>query len=180
MGAITVEAEDIIYLILILFLSFIGSLSKDYVVMFNGKGQMNVKRIIFSTFTASIITFIFSPLIVESFGVRGIIAGAYLAGLVGFELLQRMSTTEGILDLLEKASMIFNIFKFTVIFWKSEQGKKGSSAMQTTTNRSEEIQQKVMEESIKSDEEDRFVQFLHAEKEKEHKKEKEVENLGKK
>ena len=49
MGAITVEAEDIIYLILILFLSFIGSLSKYYVVMFNGKGQMNVKRIIFST-----------------------------------------------------------------------------------------------------------------------------------
>ena len=175
-----IEAEDIVCLIVIIFLSFIGSLSKDYVSMFNDKGRMNTKRIIFSTFTASILTFVFSPLVIQSFGFRGIVASAYLAGLVGFELLQRISTMDGILDLLEKASMVFNIFKFTVIFWKSEQARKNSASLPTTKSRDDEIQQKVMEESIKSDEQDKFIEFIHDEKEKERKKREEFERSLKK
>lgn len=171
-----ISAEDIVCLIIILFLSFIGSLSKDYVTMFNGKYRINIKRIIFSTFTASILTFVFSPLILDSFGFRGIIATAYIAGLVGFELLQRLSTMDGFLDLLEKASMLFNLFKFSIIFLRSERTKKNSKELDSEETRSQEVENKIMENAIKADEADKFEQFIHEENEKNRIKKEQTKN----
>jgi len=97
-----IKAEDIIYISIILFVAFVGSFAKDYLKMFNLQHRMSFTKIILSTFTASIIIFAFAPEIVDKWGIRCLSVISFIGGLVGFETLQRISTVDGLVELLEK------------------------------------------------------------------------------
>lgn len=97
-----INADDIIYLSIIIFVSFVGSFAKDYLKMFNLQCKMSFIKIILSTFTASILIFAFSPEIVNKYGLRGLTVASFFGGLIGFETLQRISTIDGAIELVGK------------------------------------------------------------------------------
>ena len=94
--------DDFIVLLIIGILSFFGSVGKDYLAMFYYHREMNPIRIILSTITSLLVIFGVSDVILEYTGVKGLMLASFLCGLVGFELLQRISTLKGIFGLLER------------------------------------------------------------------------------
>ena len=94
--------DDFIVLLIIGILSFFGSVGKDYLAMFYYHREMNPIRIILSTITSLLVIFGVSDVILECTGVKGLMLASFLCGLVGFELLQRISTLKGIFGLLER------------------------------------------------------------------------------
>ena len=94
--------DDFVALLIIGLLSFFGSVGKDYLAMFSYHRRMNPTRITLSTVTSSLVTFGMSELILEYSGVKGLMLSSFLCGLVGFELLQRISTLKGLFGFLEK------------------------------------------------------------------------------
>ena len=94
--------DDFIALMIIGILSFFGSVGKDYLAMFSYHRRMNPIRITLSTVTSLLVIFGVSDVILEYTGVKGLMLASFLCGLVGFELLQRISTLKGIFGLLER------------------------------------------------------------------------------
>ena len=70
--------------------------------MFSYHRRMNPIRITLSTVTSLLVIFGVSDVILEYTGVKGLMLASFLCGLVGFELLQRISTLKGIFGLLER------------------------------------------------------------------------------
>lgn len=104
-------SEDIIILGIVVVLSFIGSVGQDYLAMFTKSRKMSIIRILLSTATSSIIVFAISSKIVDWIGIRGLIAVSYLSGLIGFEFLQRCSSLNGLISIVEKILEILNAAK---------------------------------------------------------------------
>ena len=94
--------DDFIVLLIIGILSFFGSVGKDYLAMFYYHRDMNPIRIILSTITSLLVIFGVSDVILEYTGVKGLMLASFLCGLVGFELLQRLSTIKGLFGILEE------------------------------------------------------------------------------
>ena len=94
--------DDFIALMIIGILSFFGSVGKDYLAMFYYHREMNPIRIILSTITSLLVIFGVSDVILEYTGVKGLMLASFLCGLVGFELLQRLSTIKGLFGILEE------------------------------------------------------------------------------
>lgn len=94
--------DDFIVLLIIGILSFFGSVGKDYLAMFYYHREMNPIRIILSTITSLLVIFGVSDVILEYTGVKGLMLASFLCGLVGFELLQRLSTIKGLFGILEE------------------------------------------------------------------------------
>jgi len=94
--------DDFVALLIIGLLSFFGSVGKDYLAMFSYHRRMNPIRIALSTITSSLVIFGASEVILEYNGVKGLMLSSFLCGLVGFELLQRVSTLRGLFEFLEK------------------------------------------------------------------------------
>ena len=94
--------DDFIALMIIGILSFFGSVGKDYLAMFSYHRRMNPIRIILSTITSLLVIFGVSDVILEYTGVKGLMLASFLCGLVGFELLQRLSTIKGLFGILEE------------------------------------------------------------------------------
>ena len=94
--------DDFIVLLIIGILSFFGSVGKDYLAMFYYHREMNPIRIILSTITSLLFIFGVSDVILEYTGVKGLMLASFLCGLVGFELLQRVSTIKGLFGILEE------------------------------------------------------------------------------
>ena len=109
-----IKAEDLICLSIIIFTAFIGSFAKDYLRMFNFKAKMSYIKITLSTFTASIIIFACAPEIVSKWGIRWLTVISFFGGLLGFETLQRISTIDGMMELIERVLALLNGIKDTI------------------------------------------------------------------
>ena len=107
MGVVT--AEDCISAALIILLAFIGSICQDYVAAFKYQRNISLVRIIFSSVAASIILISVSPFIVNEIGLRGLILVSFVGGLAGFEILCKLCTLDGIIEVLSKVLDIINI-----------------------------------------------------------------------
>lgn len=104
--------QTMIEFFLIFFLSFIGSFAKVYLKIIRSPdrhhGRKNVIEVILSTFTATIFIFTFSTTIQDKIGTRGLVLASFLGGLVGFELLTRISSLHGLFDFVSKTSNLYN------------------------------------------------------------------------
>lgn len=111
-------AEDLIGLAIIFFVSFIGSFAKVYLKLMRLKPKVdhhfNMTEVILSSFTATIIIFAFSPYIEAAFSLRGVILCSFITGLVGFELLNRLSSIKGIIALLASIIQLYNAYTKTI------------------------------------------------------------------
>lgn len=107
-------AEDILDIIVIFFFSFVGSFAKVYLKMMRMKDgekhSFNFIEVLLSTFTASIVVFAFSIYIESHFTIRGLVIVSFIAGLVGFELLVRISSINGIMSLLVSVVDLYNSY----------------------------------------------------------------------
>lgn len=113
----TLAAEDLIGLAIIFFVSFIGSFAKVYLKLMRLKPEghhFNMTEVVLSSFTATIIIFAFSPYIEAAFSLRGVILCSFIAGLVGFELLNRLSSIKGIIALLGSIIQLYNAYMKTI------------------------------------------------------------------
>lgn len=91
------EIDDILNILLIVFVSFLGSMSKDYLsVLNNPNTKFNIIEVILSMITASISVYSLSGFIIEFVGVKGLVLSSFMTGLVGFELLNQLSTLRGV------------------------------------------------------------------------------------
>ena len=85
--------DDTLNIMLIIFISFLGSISKDYLkVLDNPIKKFNMMEAFLSTITASITIYSFSDFIVKYIGIKGLVFSSFLVGLIGFELLNQLST----------------------------------------------------------------------------------------
>jgi len=107
MGVVT--AEDCISAALIILLAFIGSICQDYVAAFKYQRNISLVRIIYSSVAASVILISVSPFIVNEIGLRGLILVSFVGGLAGFEILCKICTLDGIIEVLSKVLDIINI-----------------------------------------------------------------------
>ena len=113
----TLAAEDLIGLAIIFFVSFIGSFAKVYLKLMRLKPEghhFNMTEVVLSSFTATIIIFAFSPYIEAAFSLRGVVLCSFIAGLVGFELLNRLSSIKGIIALLASIIQLYNAYTKTI------------------------------------------------------------------
>ena len=62
---------------------------------------MKVGRILMSTISASIITYTFSIYILNHFSFRGLVGIAYFCGLLGFEIVNKLSNLNGVIQILK-------------------------------------------------------------------------------
>ena len=108
-------AEDILDIIVIFFFSFVGSFAKVYLKMMRMKDgekhSFNFIEVLLSTFTASIVVFAFSIYIESHFTIRGLVIVSFIAGLVGFELLVRISSINGVMSLLASVVDLYNSYR---------------------------------------------------------------------
>lgn len=80
--------------------SFIGSLSKDYIMLMQQQQRMKVGRITISTVTSTFLMYSVSAYIMSHFGFRGLIGISYLSGLLGFEILDRLSRFNDVIKII--------------------------------------------------------------------------------
>lgn len=110
----TLAAEDLIGIAIIFFVSFIGSFAKVYLKLMRLNPErdhhFNMTEVVLSSFTATIIIFAFSPYIEAALSLRGVILCSFIAGLVGFELLNRLSSIKGIIGLLASIVRLYDAY----------------------------------------------------------------------
>lgn len=95
------EIDDMLNMLLIVFVSFLGSMSKDYLsVLNNPNTKFNIIAVMLSTVTASISVYSLSGFIIDFVGTKGLVLASYVTGLVGFELLTEFSTLKGVFRLV--------------------------------------------------------------------------------
>lgn len=95
------EDENLICIMAIMFFTFVGSFAKDYLLLFKYHTKIQVGRIIFSSITASIFAYLLMPLILKYLSIGGLIACSFIAGLSGFEMLDRISSFGKVFALLK-------------------------------------------------------------------------------
>lgn len=89
--------DDILNITLIIFISFLGSFSKDYLKVLNNPiKKFNIIEVLLSTITASITIYSFSDFIIAYIGIKGLVFSSFMVGLIGFELLNQLSTLKGV------------------------------------------------------------------------------------
>jgi hypothetical protein len=105
------SSEDILILCIVLLLAFVGSVAKDYIAAFNGEHRLSIVRILLSTVTACLLIMVFSDFLIDKLGIKGLVGVSFFAGLIGFELLQDISSIDGLLKLVNKITAILSILK---------------------------------------------------------------------
>ena len=89
--------DETLNIILIIFISFLGSFSKDYLKVLNNPiNKFNIIEVFLSTITSSITIYSFSDFIIDYIGIKGLVFSSFLVGLLGFELLTQLSTLKGV------------------------------------------------------------------------------------
>lgn len=105
------SSEDILIFCIVLLLAFVGSVAKDYIAAFNGEHKLSIVRILLSTVTACLLIMVFSNFLIDNLGIKGLVGVSFFAGLIGFELLQDISSIDGLLKLVNKVTAILSILK---------------------------------------------------------------------
>lgn len=105
------SSEDILIFCIVLLLAFVGSVAKDYIAAFNGEHKLSIVRILLSTVTACLLIMVFSNFLIDKLGIKGLVGVSFFAGLIGFELLQDISSINGLLKLVNKVTAILSILK---------------------------------------------------------------------
>lgn len=96
-----VKAEFLVEYLLIFFIAFAGSFVKYGLFVYKGlSNKISIITILLSAITASFVVFAASPYIQEHLGIRGLMVISFFIGLVGFQLLERLSTLEGMMDFM--------------------------------------------------------------------------------
>ena len=104
-----VKAEYLVEYLLIFFIAFAGSFVKDGFVVYKGVSiKISILTILLSAITASFLVFALSPYIQAHLGIRGLMVVSFFVGLVGFQLLEKMSTLEGLFGLLREVLDIYD------------------------------------------------------------------------
>ena len=112
--------DETLNIILIIFISFLGSFSKDYLkVLNNPKKKFNIIEVVLSMITASITIYSFSNFIIEYIGIKGLVFSSFLVGLIGFELLNQLSTLKGVFKWID---IIIKITRHEYILKEDEDG----------------------------------------------------------
>lgn len=101
--------DSIVIFIAILVVCWLGSLAKDFIIVFRGEEKsyvhltfkFRVGRIILSTTTSTFLVFALSDMIIEHVGFKGLLFISLLVGIVGFELLERISTINRVIELID-------------------------------------------------------------------------------
>lgn len=101
--------DSIVIFIAILIVCWLGSLAKDFIIVFKGeeKRYMNftfkyrVTRIALSTATSTLLVFALSDTIINHIGFKGLLFISLMVGIVGFELLERISTLNRIIEIID-------------------------------------------------------------------------------
>ena len=96
-----IQPEDLLIILVSVIMSFIGSLSKDYINLMRKGDKMDIGRITMSTISASILTYTFSIYILNHFSFRGLVGIAYFCGLLGFELVSKISNLNSVIQILK-------------------------------------------------------------------------------
>ena len=99
---------------LILALTLVGSFSKISVKTFQNPGGKTtfmdrLLEIFLSTVTATVIVFTFADRIKAQFAVKGLVLASYATGLVGYEILIRISSLKGLMSFL---SSILEFYRY--------------------------------------------------------------------
>lgn len=106
--------EDIMIISIIFFFSFIGSFTKVYLKLLRFKDgtshKLNLMEVMLSTFTATVIVFAFSDCILVHLTVRGLVMVSFVSGLVGFEMLIRISSINGIVGFLRDILDVYGCY----------------------------------------------------------------------
>lgn len=89
------------YLILFV-VALIGSYSKEYLIIMQSPCVYNVRwsKIFLSTFTSFILIFSFSDWLLQHVSHKILVSVTFVTGLVGFQLLEKLATMEGIRELV--------------------------------------------------------------------------------
>lgn len=101
--------DSIVIFIAILIICWLGSLAKDFIIVFKGeeKKYMNLTfkyratKVALSTATSTLLVFALSDTIIDHIGFKGLLFISLMVGIVGFELLERISTLNRIIELID-------------------------------------------------------------------------------
>jgi len=119
------SSEELLILIILAITSFIGSLSKDYILLIQHKERMKVGRILISTTTSTFLMYSTSIYIMSHFGFRVLIGISYLSGLLGFEIVDRLSKFNDVIKIIRIIIGIDDrIKKLEKVLNKEEKNKK--------------------------------------------------------
>lgn len=96
--------------IVILLVALAGSYCKDYLRIMNSQQleKLSISHILLSTLTATILTYSLSEIVLEHYGSKIILLLAFVNGLLGFQIMQRLSSVD---DILELAKSIVELIK---------------------------------------------------------------------
>ena len=95
-------------------LEMLESFAKTYLKMLHSpdnRHKINFIEVILSTFTATIFVFTFSTDVENKIGIKGLMLVSFLGGLVGFELLVRISSLQGLMGMLSNELIMYNNYK---------------------------------------------------------------------
>lgn len=101
--------DSIVVFIAILVMCWLGSLAKDFIIVFKGEEKHYVNltfkfragRVIVSTTTSTFLVFALSDIIISHIGFKGLLFVSLLVGIVGFELLEKISTINRVIEFID-------------------------------------------------------------------------------
>lgn len=91
-------------LLIIIITSLAGSYGKDYLRIMKSTRpeKVSLSNVFLSTFTATLVIYGFSDMLVEKFGDKFLAFASFVCGLVGFQLMEKLSTIDGVLGLIKQ------------------------------------------------------------------------------
>lgn len=113
-----IKLEGALEIMTIVFIAFLGSFAKVYLRIMKLKLKAsfsNLIETILSTITASILVYSFSEHIVSHFSNKGILMFSFVAGLVGFEVLVRISNLNSLVSIIFKFIDLYTNYRKIMI-----------------------------------------------------------------
>lgn len=113
-----IKLEGALEIMTIIFIAFLGSFAKVYlrIMKLRVKASFsNFIETILSTITASILVYSFSEHIVVHFSNKGLLMFSFIAGLVGFEVLVRISNLNSLLNIIFKFIDLYTNYRKIMI-----------------------------------------------------------------
>ena len=93
--------ENVLLFMLTSTFCLVGAYAKEYLRLWNHcAAEISVKRIFVAAATATLVSFGVSDDLLARFGLKGYPMSCFFIGLIGFELLERMSNIDGFLDVV--------------------------------------------------------------------------------